>query len=220
MNYRPTPTTNSGDHARSVTPRMFVPGTVAALNADAHERGRFHRRATLCCGGSNCNCGVPEILRHGRLAGFLGNLGDDEVSFEPSMFDPGSALIEPVFNSPLIPINLTSQPVFETSMFDPGSTLSAPNLITPSRPLQLQPSTSIPGAAAAVASQASQFIRAAAVPTTRALVPASALSPSIGTQLSSALSAQSILPGVSNGALMLLAAAAMLAFSATSGKRR
>lgn len=223
MNYRPTPGLVSDSHARSVTSRMFVPGTVAALEAGAQEGKRYHRRATLCCGEKNCGCGVPEILRNGTMAGFLGNLGD-----EPTMFDAGD-LIEPDFSFPtdnyLIPINLTAQPTFETTMYDPASILASPNFIAPARPLQLQ--TSIPGTSAAslVASginAASQLVRSAnSVPTTRALVPATALTPSgVGAQLSNLFSAQSIMPGISNGTLLLLAAAAAFALNATSGKRR
>lgn len=223
MNYRPTPATVSDDHARSVTSRMFAPGTAVALDNSGRAPGG---RATLCC-EKNCTCSAPEILRNGVMAGFLGNLSDFDV--EPTMYDPGDTLTSPDFSfgmpdNFLIPINLTSGgPTFEPTTYDPASVLSPPNFISPSpnRPLQLQAPSSIPGAVASAVNSASQLIRTATTPTTRALVPASALTPSsVGTQLQNLISAQSIMPGISNGLLFMLVAGAALALNASSGKRR
>lgn len=236
MNFRPTPTTPSDAQARANTPRMFVPGTVAALTPESQRGVEHHRRSKNTCGCRHaCACSVPEILKHGRMASFLGNLGDDDdLSFDPTMYDPGSALVEPTYNDYVLPVNLNAPGTIDTTMYDAPGTLAAPNLITPSPQLQLSPSapSSIPGTSASVAagaaSAASQLVRATtASPTARATIPVVApatpyTTALLSSQLNSLLTAQSVVPGISNGTLMIGALLATLAFSMSTskGKRR
>jgi hypothetical protein len=149
----------------------------------------------------------------------LSGLGDDTVSFEPTMIDAGD-LVAPTYADPyanyVIPINLTSQSYIEPSMYDPSGGPTAPVFSPIPKPLQLQPSTPSPAAAIAqgspsiansIATLFSPSPRVSAIPAAK---PA--------TTVSSFLAQQSI-PGVPN-TLMLGGVALLLLLPAFAGGRR
>jgi hypothetical protein len=157
----------------------------------------------------------------------LSGLGDDTVSFEPTMIDAGSDLVAPTYADPyanyLIPINLTAQPTIEPSMYDPSGGLTAPVFSPIAKPLQLQPSAPSPAAAIAqgspsiassIASLFSPSPRVSATPTKTVIGTATP-----GTSAASFLNQQSI-PGVPNTYLLAGAALLLLLPAFAGGGRR
>jgi len=149
----------------------------------------------------------------------LNGLGDDTVSLDPTIYDPGNTLTAPTFTDPyanyVIPINLTPQAPIDTSMVASSSSLIAPTFNPVSQPLNLAPAAAAAAAAnqlaAGLKSIFSPSPRVSAIPTTTVVGTATP-----GTSAASFLNQQSI-PGIPN--TLLLGGAALLLVVGMGKKR-
>jgi hypothetical protein len=219
--YAATPRVQSGCGCLCKPPvaDSFSPGTTAAIGPLSGMGDANYREVRTK--------GLPPILRMGKLAGFLGAMGDDGLDLVG--MDTGSLVSpDPVFlpqvadnsgNIGLMPylspdsplLNLSSSPTGSLVPYSPTNLAQIPNNVTPATS---QPGTSI---AASSINAAAAALKAASGSPTGTMTPAQIAALQKSTALN--LGTSQWFAGIPNQDVLMLGAAAALLVVLTAGKK-